>query len=76
PGRMSWFLSGTISIDTVEQGKGVGTGLLKFETDICDEHQCYAWVHSSVVGYPVFRKAGFEDIGRLVEVDLDDYADG
>ncbi|KAJ7814363.1 hypothetical protein B0H13DRAFT_1924891 [Mycena leptocephala] len=31
-------------------------------------------VHSSMAGYPAFRKVGFEDIGRL-EVDLDDYVD-
>ncbi|KAJ7705696.1 hypothetical protein B0H14DRAFT_2415907, partial [Mycena olivaceomarginata] len=52
-------------------GKGVGTGLLEFGTDICDEHQCYAWVHSSMAGCPVLPKAGFEDLGML-EVDVDD----
>ncbi|KAJ7878431.1 hypothetical protein B0H13DRAFT_1722326 [Mycena leptocephala] len=64
-----------ISVDPAEQGKGVGSALLKFGTDMCDEHQCYAWVHASVAGYPVFYKAGFREIGRL-EVNLDDYADG
>ncbi|KAJ7256172.1 hypothetical protein B0H12DRAFT_518422 [Mycena haematopus] len=64
-----------ISVDPVEQGKGVGKALLKFGTDMCDEHQCYAWVHSSMAGYPVFVKAGFKEIGKL-EANLDDYADG
>ncbi|KAJ7844200.1 acyl-CoA N-acyltransferase [Mycena leptocephala] len=64
-----------ISVDPAEQGKGVGSALLKFGTDMCDEHQCYAWVHASMAGYPVFYKAGFREIGRL-EVNLDDYADG
>ncbi|KAJ6461327.1 hypothetical protein C8R45DRAFT_531867 [Mycena sanguinolenta] len=64
-----------ISVDPVEQGKGVGKALLKFGTDMCDEHQCYAWVHSSMAGYPVFLKAGFKEIGKL-ELNLDNYAKG
>ncbi|KAJ6506797.1 acyl-CoA N-acyltransferase, partial [Mycena sanguinolenta] len=64
-----------ISVDPVEQKKGVGSALLKYGTDMCDEHQCYAWVHSSMAGYVAFKKAGFKEIGRL-EVNLDDYADG
>ncbi|KAJ7865820.1 hypothetical protein B0H13DRAFT_1898381 [Mycena leptocephala] len=51
-----------ISVDLLERRKVVGSALLKFGTDIM------AW-------YPAFRKAGFEDIGRL-EVDVDDCADG
>ncbi|KAJ6583422.1 hypothetical protein DFH09DRAFT_911503 [Mycena vulgaris] len=60
-----------ISVDPLEQRKGVGLALLKFRTDMCDAH----WLHSCVAGYPVFRKARFEEIGRL-EVNLDDYANG
>ncbi|KAF8202752.1 acyl-CoA N-acyltransferase [Mycena galopus ATCC 62051] len=64
-----------ISVDRVEQRKGVGSALLKFGTDMCDEHQCYAWVYASMAGYPLFYKAGFREIGRL-EVNLDEYANG
>jgi hypothetical protein len=49
----------------------VGSALLTFGTDRCDAHQCYAWVNSSMAGYPAFRKAGFEDVGML-EVDVTD----
>ncbi|KAK7028649.1 acetyltransferase [Favolaschia claudopus] len=73
-GQKNMYIFG-ISVDPAEQGKGVGKALLKFGTDMCDEHQCSAWVHSSMAGYPVFQKAGFKEIGRL-EVNLDDYADG
>ncbi|KAJ7321119.1 acyl-CoA N-acyltransferase [Mycena albidolilacea] len=73
-GKKNMYIFG-ISVDPVEQGKGIGSALLKFGTDLCDEHQCYAWVHASMAGYPVFRKAGFKEIGKL-ELNLDDYADG
>jgi ribosomal protein S18 acetylase RimI-like enzyme len=64
-----------ISVDHLDQRKGVGSALLKFGTDRCDAHQCYTWVHSSMARYPAFRKSGFREIGRL-EVDLNDYANG
>jgi hypothetical protein len=60
---------------TLSHKGGVCSVLLKVETEMCDPHQCYAWVHSSMAGYLVFRKAGLKEIGRL-EVNLDDYADG
>ncbi|KAJ7791847.1 hypothetical protein B0H14DRAFT_3566012 [Mycena olivaceomarginata] len=51
-----------ISVDRLDQRKGVGSALLKFGTD-------------SMARYPAFRKSGFREIRRL-EVDLNDYADG
>ncbi|KAJ7878425.1 hypothetical protein B0H13DRAFT_1631196 [Mycena leptocephala] len=49
-----------ISVDPVEQ---VRSAFFKFGTDMCDEHQCYAWVHASMAGYPLFHKAGFRESG-------------
>ncbi|KAJ7076018.1 hypothetical protein B0H15DRAFT_865156 [Mycena belliarum] len=73
-GRKNMYIIG-ISVDPVEQGKGVGKALLRYGQDMCDEHQCFAWVHGSMAGAPVFLKAGFKEIGKL-ELNLDDYADG
>ncbi|KAJ7086269.1 hypothetical protein C8R44DRAFT_536051, partial [Mycena epipterygia] len=74
-GRKNMYIF-DISVDPLEQRKGVGSALLKFGTDRCNAHQCYVWVHSSMTGpYPAFRKAGLKEIGRL-DVNLDDYADG
>lgn len=55
------------------QGRGVGSALLRWGTDVCDTHGVFAWVHSSEPAWKMYAKSGFEVI-RSLDVNLDDYA--
>ena len=71
-GTKCMFVAG-FHVDPAHQRKGAGLALLKWGTDICDKMGLFAWVHSSEGGYAAYKKAGFEEIGKL-DVNLDDYA--
>ena len=55
------------------QGRGVGSALLSWGTEVADRFGVYVWVHSSEAGWRAFSKHGFEVVGML-EVDLDEWA--
>jgi hypothetical protein len=55
------------------QGRGVGSALVRWGTDLCDKHGVFAWVHSSEPAWPMYAKSGFEVV-RTLDVNLDEYA--
>lgn len=55
------------------QGRGVGSALLRWGTKVCDDNNCFAWVHSSDPAWGMYQKSGFEVI-RSLDIDLDEYA--
>ncbi|KAL1911457.1 AP-1 adaptor complex mu subunit Apm1 [Sporothrix stenoceras] len=55
------------------QGRGVGSALIEWGTDLCDAHGVFAWVHSSEPAWKMYAKCGFEVI-RSLDVNLDEYA--
>ena len=62
-----------INVAPEYQGKGVGSALLKWGKDVCDDKGIFAWVHSSELAWRMYQKVGFEII-RTLDVDLDKYA--
>lgn len=71
-GTRCLFIVG-LSVSPKYQGRGVGSALLRWGTDICNEKGVFAWVHSSEPAWPMYEKCGFEII-RCLDVDLDEYA--
>jgi GNAT superfamily N-acetyltransferase len=60
-------------VATSYQGKGIGSALLRYATEMADEHGVFMWVHSSEAAWRAYEKAGFA-IVRMLEVDLDEWA--
>jgi GNAT superfamily N-acetyltransferase len=71
-GTRCLFIVG-LSVSPKYQGRGVGSALLRWGTDICDSEGVFAWVHSSEPAWPMYGKCGFQVI-RCLDVDLDEYA--
>ncbi|TWU78150.1 hypothetical protein ED733_007534 [Metarhizium rileyi] len=71
-GTRCLFIIG-LSVSPKYQGRGVGSALLRWGTDICDGKDVFAWVHSSEPAWPMYEKCGFQTI-RCLDVDLDNYA--
>lgn len=44
------------------QGKGAGSALVKHGLAVADELDLPAWLEASPMGYPVYKKLGFEDV--------------
>lgn len=63
-----------ISVHPDHQGRGVGSSLVKYGTDIADEEGVFCWVHSSEAGARNFVKSGFVEVDHLT-IDLDDWAE-
>jgi predicted N-acetyltransferase YhbS len=63
----------TISVLSAYQGKGIGSGLIRWGTSIADKEGVYSWVHTSDNGRLAFQKMGFREVRKL-EVELDDFA--
>lgn len=74
PSAKCRFIVG-ISVHPSHQGKGVGTALMRWGTDRCDEENVFCWVSSSMGGWGAFEKRGFREVGRL-DLDLDEFAEG
>ncbi|KAJ6440951.1 GNAT family acetyltransferase [Purpureocillium lavendulum] len=62
-----------LSVSPKYQGRGVGSTLLGWGTDFCDDKGVFAWVHSSEPAWKMYEKSGFRVI-RSLDVDLDEYA--
>lgn len=62
-----------LSVSPKYQGRGVGSALLRWGTDICDDQGAFAWVHSSEPAWPMYEKCGFRTV-RSLDIDLDEYA--
>ncbi|KAL3952246.1 hypothetical protein ACCO45_013963 [Purpureocillium lilacinum] len=62
-----------LSVSPKYQGRGVGSALLSWGTNFCDEKGVFAWVHSSEPAWKMYEKSGFRVI-RSLDVDLDEYA--
>lgn len=71
-GTRCLFIIG-LTVSPAYQGRGVGSALLRWGTQICDDNDVFAWVHSSDPAWGMYRKSGFEVI-RSLDVDLDEYA--
>jgi ribosomal protein S18 acetylase RimI-like enzyme len=65
----------TLTVSPKFQGRGVGSALLKYGTDIADRFGVFAWVHSSDLeaAWKLYEKFGFKTQGTL-DVNLDEYA--
>lgn len=62
-----------LTVSPKYQGRGVGSALLRWGTDVCDERGVFAWVHSSAGAWKMYEKGGFE-IAKTLKIDLDEYA--
>ena len=62
-----------LSVSPNHQGRGVGSALLQYGIDFCNERRVFAWVHSSESACKVYRKCGFQVV-RSLDINLDDYA--
>ncbi|KAM3448308.1 hypothetical protein MY3296_007915 [Beauveria thailandica] len=71
-GTRCLFIIG-LTVSPAHQGRGVGSALLRWGKDICDDSGAFAWVHSSDAAWRMYRKSGFEVV-RSLDVDLDEYA--
>lgn len=72
PGTRCMFIIG-LTVDPKYQGRGVGSALLKWGTNVCDKMGLFAWVHSSAGAWKMYEKCGFE-IVQTLKIDLDEYA--
>ena len=57
------------------QGRGAGTQLVKWGTDLADKQRLQCYLEASPAGYPLFRKADFEEVTEM-EIDLNKYREG
>ena len=57
------------------QGRGAGTQLVKWGTDLADKQHLQCYLEASPAGYPLFRKADFEEVTEM-EIDLNRYRAG
>ncbi|KAJ6781357.1 hypothetical protein PWT90_02768 [Aphanocladium album] len=71
-GTKCLFIIG-LTVSPKYQGRGVGSALLRWGTQICDDNGVFAWVHSSDPAWGMYQKSGFEVI-RSLDIDLDEYA--
>lgn len=71
-GTACLFIVG-LTVAPAYQGRGVGSALLRWGTDVCDDNGVFAWVHSSDPAWGMYAKSGFEVI-RSLDIDLDEYA--
>ncbi len=55
------------------QGRGVGSALLRWGTNVCERHGIFARVSSSEPAWRMYQKSGFQVV-RTLDVDLDEYA--
>ena len=62
-----------LSVSPRYQGRGVGSALLRWGTNFCDDRGVFAWVHSSEPAWKMYEKSGFQVV-RALDVDLDEYA--
>ena len=72
PGTKCMFVV-SLSVSPEFQGRGVGSGLLKWGTDTADKFGVFIWVHSSESAWTTYAKHDFEVVGTL-DVDLDAWA--
>ncbi|KAI1346331.1 acyl-CoA N-acyltransferase [Xylaria sp. FL0043] len=56
-----------------QQGRGIGSALLRHGNALADERSVPIWVHSSHQAHDLYRKGGFET-QRELRIDLDEYA--
>ena len=54
---------------------GAGTALVKWGTDLADRQRLQCYLEASPIGYPLFRKADFEDVAEM-EIDLNKHREG
>jgi GNAT superfamily N-acetyltransferase len=72
PGTKCMFIL-MFMVSPIHQGKGVGSALLKWGTDVADQIGTFIWVHSSERAWKVFQSRGFE-VAYTLDIDLDEYA--
>jgi predicted N-acetyltransferase YhbS len=54
------------------QRRGLGSQLVKYGLEKADRDEVMVYLSGSPMGVPVYRKLGFEEVGRL-ELDLSDF---
>jgi ribosomal protein S18 acetylase RimI-like enzyme len=65
PKEPHWYLP-LIGIDPAQQGKGLGSTLMKHATDICDRDGVLAYLESSNLrNVPLYERHGFEILGTI-----------
>ncbi|KAL6716941.1 hypothetical protein ACLMJK_004853 [Lecanora helva] len=69
--RALWVLD-IIHTHPSHQGRGAAAQLLKWGTDLADEMRIPCYVESSPLGYPLFKRKGFEKVTEM-EIDLSKY---
>ncbi|KAG7005162.1 hypothetical protein G7Y79_00021g050290 [Physcia stellaris] len=77
PARVSephWMLA-NLATRPEHEGRGAGSMLIRWAFPRADEMGVKCFVDSSAVGYPVYKKRGFVDVG-IMEVDFDRYEGG
>jgi GNAT superfamily N-acetyltransferase len=62
----------TLCTDPQHQRQGAGTIPIKWGCDIAQKHGVPAYLEATAAGLPVYRKAGFEEVGTF-EMDLEKY---
>ena len=58
-----------------QQGKGAGTQLVRWGTDLADKEGLQCYVETPVAGYTLFRQSGFQNITEM-SIDLGKYKHG
>ena len=57
------------------QGRGAGSQLVNWGTDLADKERLQCYLESSPAGYPLFKKCDFEDVTEM-EIELNQYKTG
>jgi len=65
PQEPHWYLW-LVGIETAHQGQGLGTRLMEYALDICDDDGTLAYLEAtSPISVPLYQRLGFEVLGEI-----------